>query len=48
MEDKDLTRRQMVQRMALAIGGTLVAPTVLLESCSFSIALRQDLSVWPC
>ena len=25
----------MVQRMALAIGGTLVAPTVLLESCSF-------------
>ena len=35
MEDKDLTRRQMVQRMALAIGGTLVAPTVLLESCSF-------------
>ena len=36
MEDKDLTRRQMVQRMALAIGGTLVAPTVLLESCSFN------------
>jgi hypothetical protein len=35
MEDKNLTRRQMVQRMALAIGGTLVAPTVLLESCSF-------------
>jgi len=35
MEDKDLTRRQMVQRMALAIGGTLIAPTVLLESCSF-------------
>src|SRR6056300_874527 len=35
MENKDLTRRQMVQRMALAIGGTLVAPTVLLESCSF-------------
>lgn len=25
----------MVQRMAMAIGGTLVAPTVLLESCSF-------------
>ena len=25
----------MLQRMALAIGGTLVAPTVLLESCSF-------------
>lgn len=25
----------MVQRMAFAIGGTLVAPTVLLESCSF-------------
>ena len=35
MEDKDLTRRQMVQRMALAIGGALAAPTVLLESCSF-------------
>jgi hypothetical protein len=34
MENK-LTRRQMVQRMAMAIGGTLVAPTVLLESCSF-------------
>ena len=27
----------MVQRMALAIGGTLVAPTVLLESCSFDL-----------
>ena len=25
----------MVQRMAMAIGGTLVAPTVLFESCSF-------------
>ncbi|MDC3387017.1 gluconate 2-dehydrogenase subunit 3 family protein [Schleiferiaceae bacterium] len=35
MEKNTLTRRQMVQRMALAIGGTLVAPTVLLESCSF-------------
>jgi len=35
MENKELTRRQMVQHMALAIGGTLVAPTVLLESCSF-------------
>ena len=34
MEDKNLTRRQMVQRMALAIGGTLVAPRVLLESLS--------------
>lgn len=33
--EKTLTRRQMVQRMAMAIGGTLVAPTVLLESCSF-------------
>ena len=35
MEQQKLTRRQMVQRMAMAIGGTLVAPTVLLESCSF-------------
>lgn len=34
MEQK-LSRRQMVQRMAMAIGGTLVAPTVLFESCSF-------------
>ena len=30
-----ITRRLMVQRMAMAIGGTLVAPHVLLESCSF-------------
>ncbi|MDA9217786.1 gluconate 2-dehydrogenase subunit 3 family protein [Schleiferiaceae bacterium] len=35
MEKNTLTRRQMVQRMALAIGGTLVAPAVVLESCSF-------------
>lgn len=35
MEQQNISRRQMVQRMALAIGGTLVAPTVLLESCSF-------------
>jgi hypothetical protein len=35
MTENKISRRQMVQRMAMAIGGTLVAPTVLLESCSF-------------
>ena len=35
MDQQKITRRQMVQRMAMAIGGTLVAPHVLLESCSF-------------
>jgi len=35
MEQQKITRRQMVQRMAMAIGGTLVALNVLLESCSF-------------
>ena len=35
MEQQKITRRLMVQRMAMAIGGTLVAPHVFLESCSF-------------
>ena len=35
MEQQKITRRQMVQRTAMAIGGTLIAPHVLLESCSF-------------
>ncbi len=30
----EMTRRAAVQRLALVLGGTLIAPSILLESCS--------------
>ncbi len=30
----DMTRRAAVQRLALVLGGTLIAPSILLESCT--------------
>lgn len=33
----EMTRRAAVQRLALVLGGTLIAPSILLESCSRAV-----------